>query len=102
MQIGSLFGSFGSTNTYEDRQTFGAQVVGGTLNLINNDDDDGLDYSGVTDKKTFGAAVVTKTLGFMNKKKTGGLGGSNSLFQLNQNVLGAHYANKGNIFNTTA
>lgn len=101
MQIGSLFGSVGSTNAHEGRQTFGAQVVSSTLNLINNTDDD-QNLSGVTDKKTFGAAVVSKTLSFMNKKKSGGLGGSNSLFNLNQNVLSAHYANKGNIFNTTA
>lgn len=101
MQVGSLFGGFGSANAHEDRRTFGAQVVTSTLNLINNNDDD-QDLGGITDKKTLGAAVVTKTLGFLNKKKGGGLGGSNNLFNLNQKVLGAHYGNTGNIFKTTA
>ncbi len=101
MQIGSIFGSGSSTSGYGDKQTFGAQVVSSTLDIMNNSGDS-QDLGGIGDKKTFGAAVVTKTLGYMHNNKGGGQGSSSNLFNVNQSVLGAYYGGTGGITNTVA
>ncbi|MFH1033719.1 MAG: hypothetical protein V1806_04365 [Pseudomonadota bacterium] len=101
MQISSIFGSSSSTSSYEDKQTFGAQVVSSTLDMMNNSGDS-QDLGSITDKKTFGAAVVSKTMDYLNNKKDSSSGASGSLYELNKNVLGSYYGGTGGITNTVA
>jgi hypothetical protein len=95
-----------------DSQTFGAAVVGKTLDYMN-----GVASSSVQagqavqaapwDKQTFGAAVVSKTLDYMNSPGLGSTGGSGSArstgwsgsmsadYDFQKSVLGPAYSGAG-------
>ncbi len=95
-----------------DSQTFGAAVVGKTLDYMN-----GVASSPVQavqavqaapwDKQTFGAAVVSKTLDYMNSPGLGSTGGSGSArstgwsgsmsadYDFQKSVLGPAYSGAG-------
>ena len=80
-----------------DYQTFGAAVVGKTLDYMNSSPSTTF---APTDKQTFGAAVVSKTLDYMNSGSFGGLSSSND-FDFQTQVLGAVYTGKGTIADMT-
>lgn len=86
-----------------DSQTFGAAVVGKTLDYMN-----GVASSPVQavqagqavpwDKQTFGAAVVSKTLDYMNSPGLGSTGWSGSMsadYDFQKSVLGPAYSGAG-------
>lgn len=72
-------------------QTFGAGVVGRTLDALNN--------AGPTatpvDGQTFGAAVVNKTLDYMHSGNRPGMNDMSQTYDFVKGVLGAHAAGRG-------
>ncbi|MBG0775469.1 MAG: hypothetical protein H0S85_03440 [Desulfovibrionaceae bacterium] len=88
-----------------DKESFGAAVVGTTLDFMNGSTTSTLP---VTDKQTFGAAVATKTLDYLNSGSigSGGSGGSSKSsfagaadYGFQTDVLGAVYSGKGALAN---
>ena len=85
-----------------DRETFGAAVVGKTLDYMNNQ---GPSMAPV-DGETFGAAVVNKTLDYMNAPMAGAsmgntMGGMEQSYDFQTSVLGAAYSGSGTILDFT-
>jgi hypothetical protein len=77
------------------RESFGAQVVGKTLDSLNGASSG---ESAPVDKQTFGAQVVSKTLDYMN---SGSQGTNNSDYDFQKDVLSAYTAGKGTLLNLT-
>ena len=88
--------SIGGPSTAYDKQTFGAQVVGATLDALNNQGSGGT--LPITDKESFGAAVVGKTLDYMNSGQSHGSDMAQG-YDFNKSVLGGYYSGTGNLTN---
>lgn len=86
--------SNGNGSVAVDRQTFGAQVVSGTLDALNGKSPSA---SAPVDRQSFGAAVVSGTLDAMNTDPVSGKTDPN--YEAQKKVLEAHAT--GTILDTT-
>lgn len=92
MEIGSSTNNMTMALQAMNQESFGAQVVTGTLDTMNGQN--GGNDPVITDKQSFGAAVVSKTLDYMNSGDMGDRG-MHSGYDFQASVLGAHYSGKG-------
>lgn len=84
-----------------DKQTFGASVVTGTLDAMNNRN---TSSAAPTDKASFGAAVVSGTLDAMNSPSPGASSSADmsSTYNFSQSVLESAYTGRGTIVDSWA
>jgi len=90
-------GISGSTPRVFDKQSFGAAVVGKTLDYMNGSS---ASNAQPFDKETFGAAVVSKTLDTMNANSHRYQNQNQSSYSFQQDVLMPVYTGRGTILDS--
>ena len=87
-------GISGTASQGFDRETFGAAVVGKTLDYMNGGN---ASNAQPFDKKTFGAAVVSKTLDTMNANTHRYQNSNQNSYSFQQDVLMPVYTGRGTL-----
>jgi hypothetical protein len=92
-----ITGISGSVSRSFDKQSFGAAVVGKTLDYMNGGS---ASNAQPFDKETFGAAVVSKTLDTMNANTHRYQNRNQSSYSFQQDVLMPVYTGRGTILDS--